>query len=237
MSFIYLVRHGQAGARDNYDVLSDLGREQARLLGLYLAGQNVQPDFIYAGSFNRQRLTAKIACEELSRSRSLPEITIDNRWDEFSLRSLYRSFAPRLAEESEEFARDIEEMNRQLIADPHATRGAAGRCDAAMVLAWMANRFPDYEGESWAGFQSRIHSLVPDLSNHGGDKTILVFTSATPITIMTGAALGLRNESLLRLMGVVYNTSVTVMRAQDDDIRLFTYNSTPHLNDLLRTFR
>ena len=33
MSLIYLIRHAQAGSRDNYDVLSELGHEQARLLG------------------------------------------------------------------------------------------------------------------------------------------------------------------------------------------------------------
>jgi broad specificity phosphatase PhoE len=105
-----------------------------------------------------------------------------------------------------------------------------------MVTAWMANRF-SYDGESWQEFQSRIHSLIPDLSNHGGERTIVVFTSATRISILTGAALGLRDEQLLRLMGVVYNSSITVAKAQEEGLRLFTYNSTPHLPEPLKTLR
>lgn len=233
MSSIYLIRHGQAGARDNYDVLSELGQKQARLLGEYLAAQAIRPDMVFSGSFNRQRLTAEIACRAFSCST---EIIIDSRWDEFRLSALYRAFAPRLVEESEEFARDFEEMQRAIITDPHTTRGATGRCDRAMVTAWMANRF-SYDGESWQEFQSRIHSLIPDLSNHGGERTIVVFTSATPISILTGAALGLRDEQLLRLMGVVYNSSITVAKAQEEGLRLFTYNSTPHLPEPLKTLR
>ena len=42
MSAVYLIRHGQAGLRHNYDALSDLGRTQARLLGEYLAAQKIQ---------------------------------------------------------------------------------------------------------------------------------------------------------------------------------------------------
>ena len=34
MSRIYLVRHGQAGTRADYDTLSDVGLEQSRLLRL-----------------------------------------------------------------------------------------------------------------------------------------------------------------------------------------------------------
>jgi broad specificity phosphatase PhoE len=42
-----------------------MGREQARLLGHYLQSQGISPDAVYSGTFNRQRLTAEIACESL----------------------------------------------------------------------------------------------------------------------------------------------------------------------------
>jgi broad specificity phosphatase PhoE len=41
LSAVYLIRHGQAGLRHNYDTLSDLGHTQARLLGEYLAAQKI----------------------------------------------------------------------------------------------------------------------------------------------------------------------------------------------------
>ncbi len=59
MSVVYLVRHGQAGTRENYDSLSDLGRRQARRLGEHLAAQGVRFDAAWSGSLARQRATAE----------------------------------------------------------------------------------------------------------------------------------------------------------------------------------
>jgi broad specificity phosphatase PhoE len=42
LSFLYLFRHGQAGTRDRYDALSDVGRKQAELLGEYLSRERVE---------------------------------------------------------------------------------------------------------------------------------------------------------------------------------------------------
>ena len=58
MSLLYLIRHGQAGLRQRYDMLSDLGRTQARLLGEYLAAQKIGLRAVYSGALERQRETA-----------------------------------------------------------------------------------------------------------------------------------------------------------------------------------
>ncbi len=58
MSAVYLIRHGQAGLRHNYDTLSDLGHTQARLLGEYLAAQKIKFAAIYSGALTRQQETA-----------------------------------------------------------------------------------------------------------------------------------------------------------------------------------
>ncbi len=80
MGIIHLVRHGQAsfGAVD-YDVLSPEGEEQARLLGLALAG--LRPDRVVHGSLVRQRRTASIAAAAAG-WRAVP--TVDHRWDELA---------------------------------------------------------------------------------------------------------------------------------------------------------
>jgi len=56
---IYLIRHGQAGSRDNYDVLSELGRDQAVLLGEHFASQRLSVSAVYSGTMVRQVRTAK----------------------------------------------------------------------------------------------------------------------------------------------------------------------------------
>jgi broad specificity phosphatase PhoE len=62
MGEIILVRHGQANsAADNeadYDRLSDLGRQQARWLGAWMAEHEWSFDHILSGTLNRQRDTA-----------------------------------------------------------------------------------------------------------------------------------------------------------------------------------
>lgn len=238
MSQIYLIRHAQAGSRENYDVLSDLGEEQARRLGEYFKSQGIAPRAVYSGSMRRQRRTAELACSALAAaSTPLPDLVIDERLNEFNLASVYRAIANRLIEESEEFACDFKEMQRALRLDPHTTRGATGRCDQTVIRAWISNRYPDYGGESWEDFRGRIQSCFCSLIEENYDQPIAVFTSATPVAILTGVALGLEEERLLSLLGVIFNASLTTLRAKDGAARLFTFNETPHLPLQLRTLR
>jgi broad specificity phosphatase PhoE len=238
LSQIFLIRHAQAGSRENYDVLSDLGEEQARLLGEYFKSQGISPCAVYSGSMRRQRLTAEIVCRASAGQDSpLPDIVIDERLNEFSLASVYRAIAKRLIEESEEFACDFKEMQEALMQDPHTTRGATGRCDQTVIRAWISNRFPDYGGETWAEFRGRIQSCFSLLEDNGYDRPVAVFTSATPVAILTALALGLEEERLLNILGVIFNASLTTLRVKDGAARLFTFNETPHLPLNLRTFR
>jgi broad specificity phosphatase PhoE len=238
MGYIYLIRHAQAGSRDNYDVLSDLGREQARLLGEHLSQQGIELEAVYAGGMRRQIHTAEIACEAMaSRGVAVPDVTTDERWNEFSLISVYRAIAQRMIEESPEFERDYRDMQDAIRRDPHTTGGATGRCDAAIIRAWMADRYDDYKGESWSGFRERIQACGARLTGNGSSSAIAVFTSATPVAILAAAALGLSDERLLGVLGVIYNSGITVLRSREDDLRLFTFNSTPHLGASQRTLR
>ena len=238
MGYIYLIRHAQAGSRDNYDVLSELGHEQARRLGEHLAEQGVEISAVYAGGMQRQRHTAEIACEVMAkRGVAVPDVETDERWNEFSLISVYRAIAQRMIEENPEFERDYREMQDAIRRDPHTTGGATGRCDAAIIRAWMADRYDDYKGESWSAFRERIQACGARLTCNNSDKSIAVFTSATPVAILTAAALGLSDEKLLSILGVIYNSGITVLRPREDDLRLFTFNATPHLGASQRTHR
>ncbi len=237
MSIIYFIRHAQAGSRDNYDRLSELGQTQAKLLGKHFAEQGLRFSRVIAGGMQRQRLTAELVCKQIAEAGlGAAEVTVDEQWNEFSLLSVYTCYVSKLIEESEEFARDYAEMQEMLRREPNAVRGAAGRCDATVIISWMKNRYP-VEGESWQMFRSRILSRLSAIPDDEAEQTVAVFTSATPISIMTGEALALTDEKLLSILGVIANTSITVMRKTGDDLRLFSFNSTPHLNDSNRTYR
>jgi broad specificity phosphatase PhoE len=235
---IYFIRHAQAGSRDNYDVLSELGAEQSRRLGEHMAEQGIELGGVYSGGMRRQRETAEIACNAIAKAGlAAPDVITDDRWNEFSLISVYRAIAKRMMKDDASFSRDIEEMQQAIARDPHTTGGAVGRCDQAVIRAWIDNRYPDYEGEAWSSFRTRIQACAADLCSNDSEKAIAIFTSATPIAITAGAALGLTDEKLLSILGVIYNTSVSVMRARNGEIRLFTFNATPHLGPSDRTFR
>lgn len=239
MATIYLIRHGQAGTRDDYDQLSELGLRQVQLLGAYLAEQEIAWRALYAGSLRRQQETARIVSECLNATRQrAQELVVDERWNEFSLADVYRGLTPRLLAESPTFARDYEEMQAALLAAPHTTRGAAGRCDRTLIEAWMENRYADYEGQSWVSFRAQVARTRDNLLRYQDDEHIAVFTSVTPIAIWVGAALALTDEKILRLMAVLYNSSVTTLKVRGDELLLLDFNTTPHLRDAtLRTFR
>jgi len=168
---------------------------------------------------------------------NVPDPISDEKWNEISLAAMYRAMAPRMRSEDSDFDRDLEEMQEMIRQDPHAVRGATGRCDAAVMRAWMSNRYPDFEGESWAAFSARIRDRLASVSENGFERTVIVFTSATPIATLTGHTLGLDDERVLRLAGVIYNTSITVIGARGEDARLVTFNAAPHLSDSTKTFR
>ena len=236
---IYFIRHAQAGSRDNYDLLSDLGKSQAEKLGEHFSEQGIPFSAFYAGGMRRQRETAEIACDAMvNAGLAAPDVIVDERWNEFSLISVYRRVAKLMMKEDAAFARDIREMQEAIARDPHTTGGAVGRCDQAVIRAWMENRYPDHEEESWSGFRARISECSRGVcSNHNSEKAIAIFTSATPIAIVAGAALGLTDEKLLSILGVIYNTSVSAFRERNGELRLFTFNAIPHLDASLRTFR
>jgi len=101
----------------------------------------------------------------------------------------------------------------------------------------MCARYDDYKGESWSAFRERIQACGARLTGNDSNSAIAVFTSATPVAILAATALGLSDEKLLGILGVIYNSGITIFRSRDDDLRLFTFNSTPHLGASQRTFR
>ena len=76
MAVVLLVRHGQAsfGAAD-YDVLSDVGHEQAAVAGRELARRGLRDPLLVCGTLRRQRGTAD--------GLGLGEPRVDARWDEY----------------------------------------------------------------------------------------------------------------------------------------------------------
>jgi broad specificity phosphatase PhoE len=229
---LYLVRHGQAGTRDAYDSLSDLGKRQARLLGEHLVSQGIQFTSAHVGGLSRQQQTAEqVGAAYANGGVAFPIVSVDPGWDEFDLGRVYREIAPLLASDDAEFRREYDEMREQV----RTTAGAHGAsihrkwlpCDTKVVEAWAAGRYA-YAGETWNQFRERVVGSSLKMHDARGEN-ILVATSATPIGICTGLSLDIADGRVMRLAGAVYNASYTVLRLRAGELRLFTFNAVPHL--------
>lgn len=238
MSSLYLMRHGQAGLRHRYDTLSDLGRAQARRLGEYLAAQNIRFNALYSGALSRQKETACEVAGAFQRAGlAVPDIQIDRNWNEFDLDMVYKAVAPRLSAEDPEFQAEHEKLLRQLHDDNSPVHRAWTQCDTLVVRAWVEGRY-EVPGESWEAFRERVCRALETLKRFPPGDTIAIFSSATPIAVWIGMALGLNAKHTLRLAGVTYNAALTTMRVREDDLALFSFNGTPHLPEPnLKTFR
>ena len=233
MSRIYLVRHGQAGTRDDYDSLSHRGREQSRFLGEDLAAQNIRFTAAYTGAMLRQQQTA----EELGRGYvraggHFPAITVDEDWNEFDLSGVYRELAPLLSAADPDFRREYAALCEQVRQNAASADAPVHRewlpCDTRLVDAWIAGRFP-FPGESWDQFVRRIVGYRRKLHSAGSQDNIIIFTSAVPVAIWAGLSLDFCDQRVMRLAAVLYNTSYTILRLHEEQLRLFAFNAIPHL--------
>jgi broad specificity phosphatase PhoE len=242
LSNVYFIRHGQAGTREEYDSLSELGRRQARLLGEHLAAQGVEFAAAYAGGLTRQQQTAAgVAAPYAEAGLAFPELAVDAGWDEFDFHHVYREIAPLMCEEDEEFRREYEEVaaaSRASGGDHGADVHRVWRAsDTKVTDAWIEGRYP-YAGESWEQFVGRVSAC----RLHGGEETprrnVIVFTSATPTAVWTARALGSADARIRRLAAVLENTSYTLLQLRGEEALLLTFNSVPHLHSPeLRTRR
>ena len=233
MSSVYLVRHGQAGPRDSYDSLSELGRRQSRLLGEYFLAQRIEFAAAYSGAMLRQQQTAaEVSTAYTKAGVPFPEIIIDNDWNEFDLAQVYREIGPLLCAADPEFRTEYEEMRRQITESAGVHDAEVHRrwrpCDTEIVEAWIAGRFP-FGGETWSQFRERVVACRLKLSDAPRQANILVFTSATPTGILTGLALDAPDARVRQLAGVLLNASYTVLRQRGEHLQLFQFNAAPHL--------
>ncbi len=210
MSQLLLVRHGQAswGAAD-YDVLSELGEQQSRVLGAALAARGVRPDVLVSGSMRRHRQTAAGA---LAAAGWAGEVLEDRGWDEFD--------------------------HQQMLALHPADAGDGGEPTRAEFQAWFeaATRrwtggdFADEYDESFSAFGARVDAAVRrTVSRLGSGQTAVVFTSGGPISWAAASLLGAGAELWSRLNPVTVNASVTKVVVGRRGATLVSFNDHGHL--------
>jgi len=217
---IHLVRHAQAsfGAAD-YDQLSELGREQARVLGAALRARLPAVDAVVTGSMVRHRQTAQAflaAREGAPAPRTLPGL------DEVDHQELLVRLDPRYADPA------------ALTADV-LTRGGEPRRAFQAIFAeaferWTGGRHDAEYAVSWPGFRRRCEDALEDaLRGVPPSGTVLAFTSAGPIAALCVGLLGLPDAAAPRLTFTLVNAGITKLLRGGGRTRLSTLNEHAHL--------
>lgn len=236
MTQVFLIRHGQAGSRTDYDRLSDTGKQQAALLGQWLARRRTRFEAAFVGGLQRQAETAEIVLAEMRKGGvEPPPLVQDPRWSEFDIDRVFAAIAPLLAEKDSQFRL----WHDQLIANIRSGNGQVHRewtpADTRVVRSWIEGEF-ETGCESWEQFTSRVGQALDDLSPPG---RIAVFTSATPAGICVSRCFDSASPArIMGLAGAAINTNITTVVRRDGSWLLGGFNHVPHLEDpSLWTFR
>ncbi len=237
MSRLFVIRHAQAsflGA--DYDVLSSLGEEQARVLGRKWAAAERVPDQVFVGPRRRQRQTAD-AVAEAYRERGLP-------WPEPELLDALDEHAGQLVVDHAVVSYYERHPQLRLLEDRgngNAPLSPERREALKLYLRLFREITRDWvrrevevppELESWATFHTRVEKAVRGVVERSRDgETVFVFTSGGPVAVSTGLALELRDEKVLELSWRVRNTAYAELLWSEEGLILNAFNAVEHLTE------
>lgn len=185
MSAILLVRHGQASfGKADYDVLSEIGERQSRILGRSLAARGVDPGLLVTGAMKRHRQTLDHALD--SAGWDGVTVTLDEGWNEFDHEHVIEVLKPhykvpmvmksdlvRTLKPRQEFQAMFEEATRR----------------------WACGEFDDEYKESFPAFCARVEDALSRTAAALEPKqTAVVFTSGGPIAAVVAAILSPSDE-------------------------------------------
>ena len=230
MSVLTLVRHAQASLfADNYDELSPLGREQARLLGEFWARRQIDFDEVYCGPRARQIQTAEIAgCACTQAGRAWPEPVVLADLDEYELGSLLRNLAPDLSRQDAAFAALLENFRRAKTA-PAAREFLEDVRTLTTHWATAACRLP---GGRLSAFRDRVEpGLRLDMAKPGSGRRVAMFTSGGVVGTSVRLALAAPDRTAMEVNWRVRNCSLTEFIFTTGQFSLDSFNAFPHLED------
>jgi broad specificity phosphatase PhoE len=219
MSALYLVRHAQASfGADDYDRLSDLGLEQARLTGAALRERIPGLHAVFTGTQRRHRETADACLAAFGASpprRALPGL------DEYDHEEILARAEPRHADRGA-LAADL-----AAAGDP---RRAFQEIFARAVHRWTGGAHDAEYAERWPDFRRRCVAALEEVAaSVARPETALVFTSGGPISAMCAALLRVPDAEALRASWALVNAGVTKVLGTRGGLVLSTLNEHGHL--------
>ncbi|NEK87487.1 histidine phosphatase family protein [Blastococcus saxobsidens] len=207
MPLICLVRHGQASfGADDYDVLSDLGREQARCVGEELRRRELRDPLVVSGTLRRQRDTAALLTETAGFG---PVAGPDPRFDEYD----HLDLLERYPAEGEQPSGDSGSRQVQRLLD-----GA--------LRSWIAAG----DADGWPAFSTGAPTALRELATGlGSGRDAVVVSSGGVIAAVVAGLLGAPADGVVALNRAAVNVGVTSVLAGGSGLSLLAFNDHAHV--------
>lgn len=232
MSQLILVRHGQAAfLSDDYDRLSPLGEEQARLLGAYWTKREVRFDAVFTGPRKRQIDTGRIVCEQYNQADlAIPELIELAEFDEYDADGIMKELLPQLIERDERY-RQLSEAFQQSATDTDKRKNFQ-KLFEAVTAQWVCGAVLAPDVESFRDFHARVRRGLKRATNDApSGSRVAVFSSGGAISVSIQLAAQAVEAMVIEFNWRIRNCALNEFVFSKDRLTLDSFNAIPHLDD------
>jgi len=203
MAELLVIRHGQASfGADDYDQLSDLGRQQSEMAGAALRDAGWVPDRLITGTLRRQQQTLTAMGFDAA-----PEVHAGlNEYDFYNLLDV-------------QFDGQVPDMVRH-------HRKTHFRTLREVIFDWQNGGLAGAK-ESWVDFITRVEE-ARRFATQTDARRVLVISSGGAIGQMVASSLGAPAAQMVALNLQIKNTALTRFFFSKQAFFLHEFNSTPH---------
>ena len=231
MSEIYLVRHAQASyLSTNYDQLSDLGKEQATLLGRLFRSQGLAFDQAYVGPLVRQNQTIeRIKNEGVFQDKQ----TLDHLTEHEGPQAL-KLYYEQLIKESDY----VKKLWDAFQVNPSLKRKNSLMIFEYFIQKWISAEIEVEGVQSWKDFKANaIEALEEIRSNtNRGHKTLIVTSGGTIAAMLSHILKMSDTNEIAKINYMIRNTSVSKVLNTKNGLTMLSFNEVSHLPKEFHTF-
>jgi broad specificity phosphatase PhoE len=229
---LYLIRHGQASfMQSNYDRLSELGVQQATLLGEHLSEKGFSFDASLMGTLDRHHGTYQtVRAVYLQKGLDFPEAKVVVGLNEHQAAEIHGNQLPAILSRPEyHFLKSMydaeggkhPEVRKQFL-----------KMFLEVTMDWAKGDIDVMGYESFQEFKARVragNALL--LSEMEGKKKVIAFSSGGTIAMLIGFLLDLDDLKVIELNWQIRNASITEFSYSKGRFYLRGFNFVPHLPD------
>lgn len=221
MSTLYFVRHGQASfGKEDYDQLSPLGYEQARITGEYLS-KVTQPSIFISGTLKRQRQTLVEIKKGFSETGLKQAQFLEfKEFNEFDHKNILEVVYPDIRVKHKTMLESLTTCD-QAFNDFQVMYKAA-------LEKWIRN--DGSFNESFVQFNQRIGAGLKEINGLAVNGDIVLVSSAGPISTCMQYGCELPADAAFRLCEEMVNTAISALRiSSSGKAKLSYFNNFQHL--------